>query len=135
MKSNGTIFVIFCVSALALTLVAGMTACNKELGVRDVSPATGVLGGGEPVTVNGSGFSPSMGFTVYFGSVKASNITVSGTNTLTVTTPPASKEKVVDVRVATDNGTTFVIKNGFRYISKGTLDIRELGARKSMRDQ
>ena len=135
MKSKCTIFEIFCVGALALTLVMGMTACNKELGVRDVSPATGVLSGGEPVDINGSGFSPSMGFTVYFGSVKASNITVSGINTLTVTTPPATEEKLVDVQVVTDSGTTFVIKNGFRYIAKGTLDIRELGARKSMRDQ
>ena len=135
MKSSAILIARILTGALALMLVVATTACNKELGVRDVSPATGVLSGGEPVTISGSGFSPSSGFTVYFGSAKASNITVSGANTLTVTTPASASEQLVDVRVITDNGTTFVIKEGFRYIAKGTLDIRELGSRKSMRDQ
>lgn len=115
-------------------LLAGLSlGCEEKLGVKDVSPAVGVLGGGEPVNINGSGFTSGMGVTVYFGNQKADNVVVSGSKQLTVSTPSSTEEKVVDVRIVLDSGEEFLMKEAFRYVAKGAIDIRDLGKRKSMR--
>ena len=119
--------------ALLVALVCG--GCEQELGVKKVSPAVGVLAGGEPVDILGSGFQPGMGITVYFGTTKASNVVVRGSDKITVTTPSSSEPKAVDVRVATDNGKEFLLREAFRYVTKSNMDIRDLGQRKSLRDQ
>ena len=120
---------------MAIFLVCLVSGCEKELGVREVVPPNGVLSGGEPVDILVSGFAPGMGVTVYFGNSKAENVVVSGTDKLTISTPSAQEPKTVDVRIILDSGQEFVIKDGFRYFAKGSLDIRDLGRRKSMRDK
>ena len=117
---------------VALTVLA--LGCNKPMGLHGVTPSVGVLSGGEPITLKVSGFNPDMGVTVYFGTAKASDIVVSGSDEIKVTTPSSTEEKLVDVRISTDQGQEFVLRNKFRYIEKGTLDIRDLGSRKSMRE-
>ena len=109
--------------------------CNKDFGIRDVSPEVGVLAGGEPVEILGSGFDPNIGFSVYFGAEKAENVVVSSSNKLTVTTPSSAEAKSVDVRIATDDGKEYLLKDAFRYVAKSGMDIRDLGTRKSLRDK
>lgn len=121
---------------VALMMIAGcfFSACEQQFGIKDVSPAVGVLGGGEKVEIRGSGFDPHLGISVYFGNARAGNVVVSNKNTLIVSTPSAAKPQVVDVRISTDNGKEYLIKEAFRYIEKSNMDIRDLGKRKSMRD-
>jgi hypothetical protein len=111
------------------------TGCQQEFGFKNLSPATGAISGGEAVVINGSGFETSMGLTIYFGTEKALNVVVTGPETMTVTTPSVPETKVVDVRILTDTGKEFILRNAFRFISKANIDIRELGQRKSMREQ
>ena len=119
--------------ALAVALVGA--GCNQELGVKKVSPAVGVLAGGEPVDILGSGFEAGMGVTVYFGNSKASNVVIRNSGKLTVTTPSSDEAVSVDVRVITDTGKEFLLREAFRYITKSNMDIRDLGQRKSLRDK
>lgn len=121
--------------AVVLFVIFVGASCNKEFGIRGVSPAVGVLRGGEPVEIMGSGFDPNLGVAVYFGVVKAEAVVVSGPNKLIVTTPAASEATTVDVRIATDDGKEYVLKDAFRYVEKAAMDIRDLGTRKSQRDK
>jgi hypothetical protein len=119
--------------ALALVLAA-VCGCEKEFAVQRVSPAVGVIAGGEPVEILGSGFQAGMGITVYFGTQKADKVVVKSKDKLTVNTPGGGEAKVVDVRVITDDGKEFVLREAFRYVTKSNMDIRDLGQRKSLRE-
>ena len=120
------------VLALALAAVSG--GCEQEFSVRRVSPAVGVVGGGEPVNILGSGFQPGMGITIYFGTNRVEKVVIRGKDKITVNTPSASEPRMVDVRLVTDDGREFVMRDAFRYVTKSSMDIRDLGQRKSMRE-
>ena len=109
--------------------------CKEEFAIRTISPATGVLGGGEPIEILGSGFNPNQGVAVYFGNSKAGNVVVNSSKKMTVSTPSVGEAQVVDVRIATDDGKEFLLRRAFRYVEKGAMDIRDLGARKSRREK
>jgi large repetitive protein len=66
-----------------------------------ISPNTGGLPGGTPVTIVGSGF--TLGATVDFGSVPATSVVVRSTTALTATSPPGVSGSV-DVTVTTSKG-------------------------------
>jgi hypothetical protein len=76
-----------------------------------------------------------MGITVYFGSTKADNVVVRDSGKLTVTSPSNEEPGKVDVRIITDDGKEFVLREAFQYVRKGAMDIRDLGQRKSLRDK
>ena len=109
--------------------------CNEEFSIRTITPVTGVLGGGEPIEILGSGFNPNQGVAVYFGNSKANNVVVNSTKKMTVSTPSVGEPQVVDIRIATDDGKEFLLRRAFRYVEKGAMDIRDLGARKSRREK
>jgi hypothetical protein len=122
------------VMAMALVCCIG-SACSQEFGIKDVSPAMGALGGGEQVIIVGNGFDPKMGVAVFFGNRQADNVVVSSKDKLIVMTPPSLKAESVDIRIALDDGSEYLIKNGFRYVEKASMDIRDLGKRSSMRNK
>lgn len=119
----------------AIAIICTLLACDSGFSVRRCSPAVGVLAGGEPIDILGSGFSTGMGITVYFGSTKADNVVVRDSGKLTVTSPSNEEPGKVDVRIITDDGKEFLLKEAFQYVRKGAMDIRDLGQRKSLRDQ
>jgi hypothetical protein len=112
-----------------------VVGCKNGFSIKDVSPAVGVLAGNEPIKIRGSGFNPQTGYTVYFGADKSPHVVVSGSDSITATTPRASKPGRVDVRLLTDAGEEYLLRNAFRYIEKGDLDIRDFGARRSQREK
>jgi hypothetical protein len=119
----------------AIAIICTLLACQDEFTVRRCSPAVGVLAGGEPIDILGSGFSAGMGITVYFGSTKADNVVVRDSGKLTVSSPSNEAPGKVDVRIITDDGKEFVIREAFQYVRKGAMDIRDLGQRKSLREK
>ncbi len=116
---------------LAAQIIVG---CNQEFGIKDVSPAVGNIGGGETVSINGSGFDTSMGFSVYFGNSKATHVAVNSSEKITVTTPSSSKPTKVDIRVSTDDGKEYVLRQAFTYAEKSGMNLGDLHNRKSARD-
>ncbi len=92
-------------------------ACNKggELKVDKVEPAQGIAGGGDQVTIFGSGFQPGKTqVEVRFGRHKAENVVIASESKISVTAPPGDKGPV-DVTLQFDNGASFKIPDGFRY--------------------
>jgi hypothetical protein len=128
------------VKKLAATILLGLVValslgCQEKFSVIKLSPPTGVLGGGEPVEIIGTGFNREMGIAVYFGNSKASNVVVSSQKKMIVSTPSSSQAKAVDVRIATDDGKEYLLRRAFRYIKKSAMDIRDLGKRRSQRER
>jgi hypothetical protein len=107
---------------LALTVSicgwAAIAACtqNGPLKVDSVEPNQGITGGGDEVTIVGSGFQPGKTQAeVRFGHRKSESVQIASTTKLRVVTPPNEKGPV-DVTVQFDNSDSmFKIPNGFRY--------------------
>jgi hypothetical protein len=82
--------------------------------VTGIAPSSGPTAGGTVVTISGTNF--ASGATVQFGGVAATNVTVSGTTSLTVTTPPQAAGPV-DVVVTNPDGRNGTLPGGFAYIA------------------
>jgi hypothetical protein len=74
--------------------------------VTGLNPTSGTLGGGNNVTVRGTGFTGATA--VNFGSVAATNLIVQNDTQLTVTSPTPSASGPVDVTVITPAGTSAI---------------------------
>jgi len=79
--------------------------------VTSLTPSVGTTAGGTDVTITGTNFTTPM--TVLFGGTPATNVTVTGTTTLTVRTP-ARSAGAVSVTVQGVNGQA-TLTNGFTY--------------------
>ncbi|MBN2718999.1 MAG: IPT/TIG domain-containing protein [Deltaproteobacteria bacterium] len=121
-----------------MLLTVALVGCEKPLAIKDVSPKTGNVAGGEPLEIIGTGFHNNMGISVYVGGNKADNVSIQGTEKLIISTPPGNEPGPVDIRITFDNGSDdFLISGGFTYVkeSGGAMDIRALGSRKSQREK
>lgn len=120
-----------------LILATALCGCDKPLAVKDVSPKTGNVAGGEPLEIIGSGFNNNMGISVYVGGNKVDNVSIQGSEKLIISTPPGNGPGAVDIRITFDNGDDdFLVSGGFTYVkeSGGAMDIRSIGTRKSLRE-
>ena len=105
---------------LAAATVVSMAACNNDLKVSEIEPASGIAGGGEEVVIHGGGFQPGRGgVTVRFGGKDANPVIVASSDKIQVTTPAGDKNTTVDVIVTFDDGKTFKVPSGFHYIESG----------------
>ena len=128
MKKSIPIIVLAVVSCLVL-------GCEEGFTVKKISPPIGVIAGGEPIDILGSGFNVDMGITVYFGNTKVDNVVIRSTKKMTISSPGANGPGPVNVRIATDDGKEFLLRDAFTYVVKSNMDIRDLGMRKSLREQ
>jgi hypothetical protein len=106
------------VSMAALVLVASVSCVQKggPLKVDSIEPPQGTTGGGEEISIVGSGFQPGKTQAeVKFGRKKCETVTIASTSKIRVVTPPNEKGPV-DVSVMFDDGSAFKIPNGFRYV-------------------
>jgi len=74
--------------------------------VTGVDPASGSAGGGDTVTVTGSGFNGATG--VSFGSAPVTDLAAASDTQLTATSPSANASGPVDVTVTTAAGTSAI---------------------------
>jgi len=104
-------------AALFTALVA--SACEKKGGpieVSHVEPNAGATGGGDVVTIEGSGFVPGKTqVDVYFGRRKAQNVINGSSATINVVTANGDRGPV-DVNVTFHDGKAFKIPNGFKFV-------------------
>ncbi len=81
-----------------------------------VSPAAGLVAGGDSVNIIGSGFTGATA--VRFGGVPAASFVVNGDNSITATTPAAVAAGVVDVSVTNSLGVSAITPaDRFRYLA------------------
>ena len=103
-------------AALALLTTAACVQKGGPVKVDSVEPPQGTTGGGEEISIVGSGFQPGKTQAeVKFGRKKAETVTIASTSKIRVVTPPNEKGPA-DITVMFDDGSTFKIPNGFRYV-------------------
>ncbi len=91
-------------------------ACGGGPGIKKCEPEIGSINGGEEVRIRGSGLRSDLAYTVYLGNVRAPSSVVEGDDTLIVMTPSRPIAGIVDVRVVSGDGKTFLLRGGFSYI-------------------
>jgi hypothetical protein len=84
--------------------------------ITSVTPNTGDVRGGTPVTIAGTNFDPTAGATTFtFGGAPATGVACSSTSSCTATTPPGAAGSVtVIVTVANQTGS---LANAFTYVA------------------
>jgi hypothetical protein len=104
---------------LTLGIALGSVACTQSVGplkVDSIEPPQGTTAGGEEITIVGGGFQPGKTQAeVKFGRKKAEVVTIASNSKIKVVTP-SSEKGPVDVSVMFDDGNSFKIANGFRYV-------------------
>jgi hypothetical protein len=98
----------------AVAFKAASSTGSTAPAVGGVSPGSGPIAGGTPVTVSGQNF--AAGATVSFGGVAATGVTVVNSTTITATTP-AHAVGAVNVVVTNLDSQTGTLANGFTYTS------------------
>ena len=104
---------------ISFAVFASVAACTSKGGpvkVDSIEPSQGIISGGDEVTIVGGGFQPGKTQAeVKFGRRKCETVTIASNSKIRVVTPPNEKGPV-DVQVMFDDGATFKIANGFRYV-------------------
>jgi hypothetical protein len=104
------------VSVAIWTLIAACTSKGGPVKVDAIEPPQGTTAGGDEISIVGGGFQPGKTQAeVKFGRRKSESVTIASTTKIRVVTPPNDKGPV-DVQVMFDDGATFKIANGFRYV-------------------
>jgi hypothetical protein len=104
------------ITIAGLALIAACTQRGGPLKVDSIEPPQGTTAGGDEISIVGSGFVPGKTQAeVKFGRRKCENVTIASNGKIRVVTPPNDKGPV-DVQVMFDDGATFKIANGFRYV-------------------
>ena len=60
-----------------------------------------------------------IGYAVYFGQLRSPQVSIQSEKALLAVTPRRTTPGVVDVTIRADNGSVFVVKQGFEYINQG----------------
>jgi hypothetical protein len=115
MKNRGGVLGVIFGAALALG------ACDKprtEMAFDKLDPDFGGLQGGKTVQVLGRSLRLDIGYAVYFGELQSPQVSIQDEGALLAVTPPRVSPGAVDVTVRADNGSVFVIQQGFEYINE-----------------
>ncbi len=103
----------------------GITSSGAFHTVDSIEPGVGLLAGGDPVTIRGSGFTFSWDTNVRIGSVLATDVVVVDTETITARTSSFPAQGRLDVVVANSNGPV-ALADGF-YASNVVLSMDPAG--------
>jgi hypothetical protein len=96
--------------------IAACTQSGGPLKVDSLEPNEGTTGGGDEISIVGSGFQPGKTQAeVKFGRKKAESVVIASTGKIKVLTP-SNEKGPVDVTVMFDDGNMFKVPNGFRYV-------------------
>lgn len=117
--------------ALGLLLVGMARSAEAAPMVSTVTPSTGTQAGGTTVTIKGSGFVAPV--KVAFGGVSATNITLSGTTTITCKTPSGVNKGTVNVAVTSGTQTwtkysSFTYSDPYPTVASVTPRVQPVGA-------
>lgn len=108
---------------LGVILGAGLVlgACEKpraEMAFIELDPDFGGLQGGKTVRIVGKGVRLDIGYAVYFGEQQSPQVSIQSREGLFAVTPRRPSPGPVDVTIRADDGSVFVIKQGFEYINQ-----------------
>ena len=111
-------------SVLAVLALASLPLVGCEgdgsgpMDVFNIEPRHGQTAGEQAVRITGANFRQDIGYAVYFGSERATQVTIMDTSTLLVATPQHDLG-TVDVVVASEAGPAFRIHDAFSFDDQG----------------
>ena len=111
----------------ALFSLAFLLGCGDEGGemqILSIEPRNGATQGEQPVKIGGKNFRTDIGYTVFFGTKRAGQVTIVDPETLLVVSPPYETPGTVDITIRADNGEAFRIHDAFEYqeVAGGIID-------------
>ncbi|MBX7197539.1 MAG: IPT/TIG domain-containing protein [Sandaracinaceae bacterium] len=115
--------------ALGTLAFAGCGEAGEPTGpmaLWDIQPRAGATAGEQPVMITGENFRQDIGYAVYFGSLRATAVTIMDTSTLVVVTPQ-HEAGPVDVVVAAENGPAFRVQQAFTFADQGGNVMQQVG--------
>jgi hypothetical protein len=94
------------------------SACTEKQGisVKNVYPTRGPYLGGDPVTISGTGFSPTLIDSIRFGKNKARPPIVKENGDITVEPPSGNLNETVDIEIILNDARTIKIPQAYTYI-------------------
>ena len=110
------------IQSVIIGAVLVLVACEKpraEIAFHELDPDFGGLQGGKTVKVVGRNLRLDIGYAVYFGQLRSPQVSIQSEKALLAVTPRRTTPGAVDVTIRADNGSVFVIKQGFEYINQG----------------
>jgi hypothetical protein len=109
---------IFSLLALVTLPLAGCGEGGGPMDIYNIAPRHGQTAGEQRVRITGANFRQDIGYAVYFGSQRATAVTIMDPSTLDVITPQHDQGRV-DVVVASEAGPAFRIHDGFNFDDTG----------------
>jgi hypothetical protein len=113
----------------AVLLLAACDEPGVDMTFDHLDPNFGGLQGGKTVRVVGRKIRLDIGYAVYFGRQRSPQVSIQDEKALLVVTPRRFEPGAVDVTIRADNGSVFVVKNGFEYINQAGNLLEEAEAR------
>ena len=110
------------IQSVIIGAVLVLVACEKpraDMAFHELDPDFGGLQGGKTVKVVGRNLRLDIGYAVYFGQLRSPQVSIQSEKALLAVTPRRTTPGAVDVTIRADNGSVFVIKQGFEYINQG----------------
>jgi hypothetical protein len=102
----------------AVLVLAGCEKPRAEMAFHELDPNFGGLQGGKTVKVVGRSVRLDIGYAVYFGQLRSPQVSIQSEKALLAVTPRQATPGAVDVTIRADNGSVFVIEQGFEYINQ-----------------
>ena len=112
----------------AVLLLAACDEPRGEMTFHQLDPNFGGLQGGKTVRVVGRNIRLDIGYAVYFGQQRSAQVSIQNERALLAVTPRRFEPGAVDVTIRADNGSVFVVKNGFEYINQAGKLLEEAEA-------
>jgi hypothetical protein len=102
----------------AVLLLVGCDESGGEMTFQHLDPDFGGLQGGKTVRIIGTNLRLDIGYAVYFGQQRSSQVSIQNQKALLAVTPRRFEPGSVDVTIRADNGSVFIVKDGFEYINQ-----------------
>lgn len=112
----------------AVVLLAGCKEPPSEMSFQSLDPNFGGLQGGKSVRVLGENVRLDIGYAVFFGRQRSPQVSIQSDKALLAVTPRRFEPGSVDVTIRADNGSVFVVKDGFEYINQAGNLLQEAQA-------
>jgi hypothetical protein len=113
--------------ALVTLPLVGCEEAGGPVDVYNLEPRHGQTAGEQAVRISGANFRQDIGYAVYFGSERATQVTIMDTSTLLVATPQHDLG-TVDVVVASEAGPAFRLHDAFAFDDTGGTEADHAGS-------
>ena len=115
--------VSFKITSILLGLVIFLvTACKEAApGIESIEPTFGLTHGGEKVVIQGNNIEALMPVSVYFGNQRVYLYQLHTPDELWITSPASDTAKRVDVRIIGNDGTEFLMRQAFNYVTEANM--------------